>query len=36
MAMNTQGRPSQPLHVYDAGAYEDTFSGSHGLDQPSR
>ena len=33
MAMNTQGRPSKPLHVYDAGAYEETFSGSKGLDQ---
>ena len=33
MAMNTQGRPSRPLHVYDAGAYTDTFSGSRGLDQ---
>ncbi|MFW6299721.1 MAG: aminomethyl-transferring glycine dehydrogenase subunit GcvPB [Oceanicaulis sp.] len=33
MQMNTQGRPSKPLHTYDAGAYTDTFSGSRGLDQ---
>ncbi|KAA5805317.1 glycine dehydrogenase subunit 2 [Alkalicaulis satelles] len=33
MAMNTQGRPSRPLHAHDAGAYTDTFSGSRGLDQ---
>ncbi|MCH8490502.1 MAG: aminomethyl-transferring glycine dehydrogenase subunit GcvPB [Oceanicaulis sp.] len=33
MAMNTQGRPSRPLHTHDAGAYTDTFSGSRGLDQ---
>jgi glycine dehydrogenase subunit 2 len=33
MAMNTQGRPSRPLHTPDPGAYEDTFSGSKGLDQ---
>ncbi|MEO1040003.1 MAG: aminomethyl-transferring glycine dehydrogenase subunit GcvPB [Pseudomonadota bacterium] len=33
MAMNTQGRPSRPIHAPDPGAYEDTFSGSRGLDQ---
>ncbi len=33
MAMNTQGRPSRPLHTPDPGAYQDTFSGSRGLDQ---
>jgi glycine dehydrogenase subunit 2 len=33
MAMNTQGRPSRPVHTPDPGAYEDTFSGSKGLDQ---
>ena len=33
MSMNSQGRPSKPLHTFDAGAYEDTFSGSKGLDQ---
>ncbi len=33
MSMNSQGRPSRPLHIHDAGAYEDTFSGSKGLDQ---
>ncbi|MBI1263877.1 MAG: aminotransferase class V-fold PLP-dependent enzyme [Alphaproteobacteria bacterium] len=33
MTMNTQGRPSRPLHAHDAGAYQDTFSGSRGLDQ---
>jgi len=33
MSMNAQGRPSRPLHAHDAGAYQDTFSGSRGLDQ---
>lgn len=33
MSMNTQGRPSRPIHTPDAGAYQDTFSGSRGLDQ---
>ncbi|WP_019961206.1 aminomethyl-transferring glycine dehydrogenase subunit GcvPB [Woodsholea maritima] len=33
MAMNSQGRPSRPVHGVDPGAYPDTFSGSRGLDQ---
>ncbi|WP_442915151.1 aminomethyl-transferring glycine dehydrogenase subunit GcvPB [Marinicauda sp. Alg238-R41] len=33
MAMNTQGRPSRPVHAPDPGAYSETFSGSKGLDQ---
>lgn len=33
MAMNTQGRPSRPVHAADPGAYADSFSGSKGLDQ---
>ncbi|TGY87204.1 glycine dehydrogenase subunit 2 [Marinicauda algicola] len=33
MAMNPQGRPSRPIHAVDPGAYEETFSGSKGLDQ---
>ena len=33
MSMNAQGRPSRPIHAHDAGAYQDTFSGSRGLDQ---
>ncbi len=33
MAMNNQGRPSAPVHTSDPGAYEETFSGSKGLDQ---
>ncbi len=36
MAMNTQGRPSAPLHTPDPGAYDDTFSGSRGSTRPSR
>ncbi|WP_420431331.1 aminomethyl-transferring glycine dehydrogenase subunit GcvPB [Hyphobacterium sp.] len=33
MGMNTQGRPTRMEHDIDPGGYEDTFSGSRGLEQ---
>jgi len=33
MSMNTQGRPTRMDHDVDPGAYEDTLSGSRGLEQ---
>jgi glycine dehydrogenase subunit 2 len=33
MGMNTQGRPTRLEHDVDPGGYEDTFSGSRGLEQ---